>query len=279
MGDSQIIFLGTGSQSYVVGKQLRSSGGIIIKTDDTQLHIDPGPSALLMAKNCSINLRENTALLVSHNHLGHANDANAVISAMTYNGLDRKGILVSNLTAMNGTETIKPLISPFYRNLVEKAIVLAKEQKLGINDIEIIASNANHADPETIGFKIITDDFTLSYSSGSSYSAGLAEQYKGSDILILNVVSPSNKKIEDNLNSDDAVNIIQRAKPRLAIITHFGEKMLEENPLAQARDIQLRTKTQTLAATDCFNINPATYAAKTNQKKLNLYQQNNPPSN
>jgi len=268
---SSITFLGTGSQAYVVGKQIRSSGGIIIKSDDNMLLIDPGPSTLMMAKMCGINLRELTAVLVSHNHIGHCNDVNAVISAMTYNGFDRQGVLITNSSVMNGDEKTKPYLTEFHRNCVEKAMVLSKEERIAVNDIEIIGLRTNHFDKQGIGFKIMTPYFTLSYSSDTSYSATIAEQYKNSDILILNVVAPFGIRAEGNLNSDDAVNIISRAKPRLAIITHFNEKMLEADPLNEARKIQHETKIQTIAATDCLTINPETHSAKTRQKRLDLY--------
>ena len=47
---AKIIFLGTGGDSIVVGKQLRASGGIILQIDDNQFHIDPGPGALVRAR-------------------------------------------------------------------------------------------------------------------------------------------------------------------------------------------------------------------------------------
>jgi len=268
---SSIIFLGTGSQSYVVGRQLRYSGGIIIKSDDNQLHIDPGPSSLLLAKMYKVNLRENTALLVSHNHIGHCNDVNAVISAMTLDGIDRKGVLVSNQTIMNGNEKEKPYLTDFFRNCVEKAMVLKAEQRIGINDIEIIGLKTNHSDAEAIGFKIITPYYALSYTSDTSYTAGIAEQYKGSDILILNVVAPFESESKGNLNSEDAVNIIMRVKPQLAIITHFGEKMINSDPISQARIIQNRTGVQTITAIDGLMINPESYSAKAKQKRLNSF--------
>jgi len=40
-----IIFLGTGGDEYVVGKQLKGSGGIIVRVEGYQFHIDPGPAA------------------------------------------------------------------------------------------------------------------------------------------------------------------------------------------------------------------------------------------
>ncbi len=89
---TSIIFLGTAGDPFVVSRQLRSSGGIIIQIGENQFHIDPGPGALVMAKQYGVNLRENTAILVSNNKLYHANDVNAVIDAMTYSGFDKKGV-------------------------------------------------------------------------------------------------------------------------------------------------------------------------------------------
>ena len=51
-----IIFLGTGGDEFVVGKQLRGSGGIVVQVEGYQFHIDPGPGALIKARQAGINL-------------------------------------------------------------------------------------------------------------------------------------------------------------------------------------------------------------------------------
>ena len=43
---SKILFLGTGGDATVVGKQKRMSGGIILKIEGYQFHLDPGPGSL-----------------------------------------------------------------------------------------------------------------------------------------------------------------------------------------------------------------------------------------
>ena len=91
---ARIIFLGTAGSSAVVSRQLRSSGGIIIQVGDLQLHIDP-TGALTKAKEYGINLHHTTAVLVSHHHINHCNDLNAVIDAMTHGGLEHRGIILA----------------------------------------------------------------------------------------------------------------------------------------------------------------------------------------
>ena len=265
-----IIFLGSGSGSVVMGKQLRGTGGIILQVDDHQFHIDPGPGALNMAKNCYVNMRENTAVLTSHNHIGHCNDVNAVIGAMTHSGLDKKGILVGNSLTINGDKFTKPYVTDFHKRCLERFVVLEEGKKLGIDDIEIRACVTKHS-TDNIGFKFLTSDFTLSYLSDTAYFPELVDQHKDSDILIMNVVNPFGEPARHNLNSDNAVKLINKLKPKLTIMTHFSVKMLKADPLLEARRIYQETKSQVIAAKDGMVINPLSYSTKRKQKTLKSY--------
>jgi len=269
---NRILFLGTGGDEIVVSKQVRASGGIIINTLGYQFMIDPGPGALAQAKRHNINLRENTAVFISHAHLNHCNDVNAVLAAMSHNKLDVKGVLIANDTLVNGDEKTKPYITDFHKKCVERIIVANSGQRIGIQDIEIRLLKTKHTDPKTIGFKIITPQFSLVYSSDTGYNTELIKEYADTDILILNAVNPFDKKDEFNLNSDDVVNIIKRVNPKAAIITHFGKDMIEANPVYQARDISRITGIDVIAAEDGTSIDPLSYATKTRQKKLEGFE-------
>jgi len=266
---TSIIFLGTAGDPFVVSRQLRASGGIIIQLGDNQFHIDPGPGSLVMAKQCGVNLRENTAVLVSSNQIYHSNDINAVIDAMTYSGFDKKGVLITNKIVVNGGGKDPPSLLPFYRDCLERFIVLEAGQRVGINEIEIVAMKTSNQ--ETIGFKFITPLFTLAYSADTKYSKQLIEEYKNSNILILNVSAPMRSESETTLSSEEVVKIINEVKPRLAIITHFGIKMIESDPLYEVREIQKQTGVQLIAAKDGLIINPVSYAATEGQRTLNPY--------
>ena len=268
---SDIIFLGTGGDSYVVGRQIRASGGIILQIGDDQYHIDPGPGALSMAKETGINLRANTALFVTHNHINHCNDINAVIDAMTYSGFDKKGVLVANNTVINGSLNYQPFLQKYYRGFLERFIVLEEGGKVGINDVEVKAMKAKHSEPDAIGLKFITPDFTLAYTGDTAYSAENLADYENSDVLILNVPCLKKEESKDNLCKGDAVNIIKKVNPKLAIITHFGINFLKADPLYEIREIQKETNCQVIAATDGMVINPVSYAVEQGQKTLYKY--------
>lgn len=270
---SKIIFLGTAGDSFVLAKQIRASGGIIIQSGDVQIHIDPGPGALVRAVENNINLRENTAILLSNNLLINSNDLNAVIDAMTYGGMDKKGVLVANPSIINGTDEEKPVITKFHQKCLERIIVLNKGQKLGIEDIEIFATPASNKDKTAIGFRIILPDMTLGYTSNTRYSKEVKEAYEGCDVLILSVIAPAGEKEENQLNSEDAEKIIKHVNPKLAIIHQFGIKMIRSDPLYEGRELQKKTGIQVLTAKDGMTLTPGFYAAKTDQKRLNKFKE------
>ena len=256
---AQIIFLGTAGSSAVVSKQLRSSGGIILQLGDLQFHIDPGPGSLRKAKEFGVNLHNNTAVFVSHNHMNHCNDLNVVIDAMTHGGLEHRGVIAASKSVLTSIEGGHPFLTKYHQSLVEKIIPLDKTHKLGIDLVEINALPVSHTDKTAVGFKFFCPKFTLSYTGDTAMTPQLIDGLMGSDILILNVPYPGDKGSGKNLDSNSAIQIISKVQPRLAVITHFGLEMLKADPLHEAREIQKVTGIQTIAACDGLIINPEGY--------------------
>ncbi len=267
---SKLVFLGTAGNLGVVSKQSRSSGGFIVQADDIQLHIDPGPGALTNSALCGINIRAHTAILASHAHLNHCNDLNALINAMTLNGLDSHGVLIAPASIVNGTEHIKPVLHAHFANHMEKIIIAQPNKKIGIENIEITPLAAKHSDLHSLGYKIFTPEFVLAYTGDTNYDTKLAEEYEGADILVINCQHPGKSK-EPGLCSSDVVKILKKAKPKLCILTHFSQKMLDANPLYEAREIKRQSGVQVIAAEDGMTLDPASYSAELKQKPLSLF--------
>ncbi|MCH8329647.1 MAG: hypothetical protein IIB81_04620 [Nanoarchaeota archaeon] len=84
---------------------------------------------------------------------------------------------------------------------------------------------------------------------------------------------PCLKKDEsrNNLCKEDAINIIKKVNPRLAIITHFGINFLKADPLYEIREIQRETNCQVIAAKDGMVVNPISYDVQQDQKTLYKY--------
>jgi ribonuclease BN (tRNA processing enzyme) len=268
----KIIFLGTGGDDIVVGKQLRSSGGIVIQVAENQIHIDPGPGALTRSFDFGINLRNHIAVLVSNNYLNTAAEVNSVISAMSLGGLDKKGVLVTNKSAYNGFMNMNSMINNYYKNFLERDIILETQKRVGINDFEIIATRTNNMDEDAIGFKIITPKFSIGYTSDTGYVKTLIEDFKGVDMMVFKCLNSSDQKTHGHLNVNDIIKLLPEIKPKLAILTGFGIKMHEKDILNETRAIQKATKIQTIVANDGMVINPLSYSVNLRQKRLNFFK-------
>lgn len=259
--ESKILFLGTGGDAFVIGKQKRASGGIIFNYAESQFHIDPGPGSLVMAKLTNANLRSNTGILVTGNDLFRANDVNAVIFAMTHDGLDKRGVLICPSKVILDEEKGN-FANKFYLDFLERIIMTTNTKKIGVNEIDIEVIDLEE---DNCGYKIITPKFSLVYIPHTLKVDELM-QLEEIDILILNVRDPIETK--NSLNSELAQKVISKLSPQIAIITGFGMKMLESESLYECREMQKNTGIQVISAKDGMNINPASFSAIVRQKKL-----------
>lgn len=274
---AKIIFLGTAGDSSVTARQLRASGGFVVQSGEFQMHVDPGPGALVRAREFGVNPRATSAILVSHNHINHCHDINAIVDAMTLGGFDKRGVLLANASTINGNERFTQALSAFHRSCLERIIVMKPGQRTGIEDIEIHAFEVAHSEPEALGFRILTPHCNIGYTGDTAHTADLAHSLEGSQILILNITFPGDVKTDSHLNRESAIKLIGKVRPRLAVITHFGFSMLKADPLLEARHIQLNTGVQTLAAQDGLNVLPSAYAVHSEQARLSSFAHEDSP--
>ncbi|MFH1072556.1 MAG: MBL fold metallo-hydrolase [Nanoarchaeota archaeon] len=281
---SSILFLGTGGDAIVVGKQLRASGGILLYVNSQLLLLDPGPGALVRLKEQGINVGALDGILVSHGHLNHSHDVPAVLSAMTYGGLDRKGVIIGEESFLGRQKSRRkaladvPMIekSPLdvgednFFSMAEKVLVASEGKKEDVGGVSISATPCVHSCP-AVGFLITAEDATIGYTGDTEYFEGMDKHYRNADILIINCKNPSGIREHFSLNADDAVLLVQKVRPSLAVLTHFGIKMLELDPFKIAADIQKATKVQTLVAFDNMSVTPENYLVPKNQKSLDAY--------
>ena len=84
--------------------QRRLTGGIRIMGDRVNLHIDPGPGALINSINAGLNPQNLDAIFISHCHPDHYADAEILIEAMTAGMTQKKGLLVATKSVLRGNE-------------------------------------------------------------------------------------------------------------------------------------------------------------------------------
>lgn len=264
----KITFLGTGGGRFSAISQRRMTGGFRIDNlNGKNYHVDPGPGALVRTYQFGFDPRNLDGVFVSHAHTDHYNDAEILIEAMTRGMTKEYGVVLGNKSVLDGYERWGPGISKYHQSHSKK-YVLGPNQVENINGCSVKGTKTVHGDPEGVGFQIDYRGFKISYTSDTGYFEDLHKYHEGADILIASVLRPGNKSIRGHLCSRNFIELLKEVKPKLAIMTHFGLKMLSIDPIDEAKRITKETGVKTLAAFDGMSFevntqNPARIRIKT----------------
>jgi phosphoribosyl 1,2-cyclic phosphodiesterase len=260
----RIYFLGTGGGRVVVINQFRATGGWILEMDGQVLHVDPGPGALARAREYGFDLRKVTGVLVSHAHPDHYADAEMVVEAMTFGAKRKRGVIIGSSNVIMGGEKYHPVFSPYHLGAVERSVVLAPGKETAVGRIRIGASPTSHGEEEGIGF-VFSGSSRVGYTSDGEYFRGQEKYFEGCDVMVMNCLRPRAEKWPTHMNSEQAADLISGVRPRLAIIKHFGIKMLNAVPEREAAWIEKETGIRTVAARDGMMLEFDGSSARTGQ--------------
>jgi len=242
-----IVFLGTGGARIVVAKQLRATGGMWFSLDNTNFVIDPGPGSLVRITSSKHNLDPTKldAILLSHKHLDHSNDINIMIEAITTGGTIKRGQLFCPKDAIEGEDKV---VLNYLRGFLDQITTLSEGGKYNINGIRFTTPIRHQHPGNVFGFVFDNDKLKISYIVDTKYFSKLADVYKA-DVMIFNVIRLKPSEIE-HLSLDEVKTIIQQAKPKTAILTHFGMTMLKAKPWELAEKLSDETGIKVIAARD-----------------------------
>jgi phosphoribosyl 1,2-cyclic phosphodiesterase len=257
-----VTFLGSGGARFIVARQLRASGGMWFRFGETQIHVDPGPGALVRALSHvpPFNPRELDAIALSHKHLDHAGDVTAMIEAMTSGGFRKRGTLL----APEDSLTQEPTVLPYAQQFVERIDVVTEHGgPYRIGGVEIRASIRHVHAVETYGMHFVHGDLRVSYLPCGRFFQGLVDDYASAkpDVLIINVLRFRDGMDVDHMTWDQARSLVDGVRPRVAIFQHFGTKMLEADPVALAQGVEDDFGIRAIAARDNLEVDLTTEVA------------------
>lgn len=250
----KISFLGTGGGRFATISQRRMTGGFRIDDfDGRNFHIDPGPGALVRSYQFGLSPVALDGVFISHAHTDHYTDGEVLIEAMTRGMTKENGLIMGSRSVFDGYKTWGPAISKYHTGKSQKLLLAPNKTKI-IDNIKIKGTKTIHGDPTCVGFQMKSKDLTVSYTSDTSYFEKLYKYHKGADVLIASVIRPGNQSIKGHMCTGDFKNLINEVKPKIAIMTHFGFKMLNEDPEKEAKLIHDETLIPTIAAFDGMKI-------------------------
>jgi ribonuclease BN (tRNA processing enzyme) len=240
-----ITFLGTAGARFVVTKQFLASGGAWLKFGGTEILLDPGPGCLVHSVKRKLDASKLKAIILSHKHLDHSGDINIMIEAMTEGGRKQRGVVFAPSDALNEGA----VILPYLRSFPQKIDILSEGGSYSIEGISFETPVKHRHTVETYGFVFKTSRHTLSWITDTKYFDKLPSYYRA-ELLIINVVLLETRDGVDHLSIPEARQIIVEAKPKAAILTHFGMSIWRAKPWELARKISEDTGIKVVAARD-----------------------------
>jgi phosphoribosyl 1,2-cyclic phosphodiesterase len=252
----EIVFLGTGGGRFATITQKRRTAGIRIISEGLNLHLDPGPGALVHSINERLDPQKLNAVFVSHCHPDHYTDAEVLIEAMTRGMTKKRGVLAAAKSVLTGNNLCESSISKYHQQMPQQEIEAVPNMKFQVGDVNVLVTEARHTDPDAVGFRFETADFgDFAYTSDTEYFEGIGKYYEGVRLLVLCVMRPAGKPWKGHMTTNDAIKIVEETRPEHAVLTHLGMQMIFKGPASEAKLIKDKTGVPTVAAVDGMRIN------------------------
>jgi len=240
--------VGTAGARFVVARQLRSSGGLWLSFEGVNLYMDPGPGALVrcLASKPKLDPTKLDGILLSHKHLDHSGDINAMIEAMTEGGYRKRGALFAPEDALEED----PVVFRYIRSYLEKIELLKESRGYSLKGLKFSTTRRHVHSVETYGFNFYLPSLTVSYITDTKYRPDMLSEYPG-ELLILNVVLFAGPQHPiDHLSLGDVKEILKNSKARAVVLTHFGMRMIQAKPWEVAELLSKETGVKVIAARD-----------------------------
>jgi len=234
--------MGVAGARFMVAKQIAASGGIYLEEGETRVALDPGPGAIVQYAKRKVDLTKLDAIVLSHRHLDHAGDVNVMVEAMTDGGFRHRGRLFCPADALD----TDPVVLQYLRHFPQEVVRLQPMTTYNVNGFAFTTTPRHVHQSETFGFRFAD---RLGWVTDSEYYDGIAEQHKA-EVMIIHLVLMDCRAGLPHLCLADAERIIRDAKPRLAILTHFGMTVWRAHPWELAAALTQRLGTEVKAARD-----------------------------
>lgn len=253
-GASFLKFLGTAGARHVVSQQLRASGGLWLQAEGVRLLIDPGPGALVRIVNSRprLNPRLLNGIVLTHRHIDHSGDLNVMVEAMTEGGTNPRGTVFLPSDAVDD----EPVIFRYARNYLSDMVYLREGGSYRLGRLEFETPVRHRHAVETYGLRFHLGNCRLAVISDTGYFPELVENYQA-EVLVVNTLTLKHSPLTEgiHLDVDDAARVIGGIQPRLAILSHFGMRILNYGPSRVARLLSEQTGVEVIAAEDGMTVN------------------------
>jgi phosphoribosyl 1,2-cyclic phosphodiesterase len=262
-----LLFLGTGGGRINLVRQLRGTGGFVIQGRSLNIHVDPGPGALVRLHAAGFDPTHLDALICTHMHVDHVSDANVLIEAMTGFTFKKRGLLLASASVLDGDRFGDKSISTYHQSLPAQVARFGPQEEkefeipdkrsprspaaLSSSSFSLRGVPVKHDADIGFGFVMELDGVKIGYTSDTEYLPGVHDRaYAGVDVLVANNLKSAEDGIPDHMHSGHLIQLLKAAKPKLCILSHMGMGLLQSGPEAEAARIESACGVPTVAGRD-----------------------------
>jgi ribonuclease BN (tRNA processing enzyme) len=221
----KIVVLGSGTS---VPHAQRSSSGFWVETNGHTLLLDCSASAVHRMAQENLDWANLDAVWISHFHLDHVGGVAAFLFGTKYAPEMQKRTKPMKIFGAKG---LRKLLENFDRandyNFFKQSFPLEivevePFEKFDIlPDVQAVALDTPHTDESLAIHLRDAEGKTLVYTSDTGFDLALGSFARNVDLLIIECSFVKEKPVETHLELAEAIHLIRRAAPKLAVLTHF----------------------------------------------------------
>lgn len=220
----KLVVLGSGS---TVPHARRTSSAYWLETSGGNILLDAAATAPSRAAACGVDWPNLDAIWISHFHMDHCGGLGPLLAGFKHAPEMRSRTkslrivgprgLRALLERLNGVNNYRLEEQPFPVEVIE----LSELEKFEIlPGVEAVALDTLHTD-ESHALHIRDSETTLVYSADTGFDKRLVAFGRNVDLLILECTFLRDKPVEKHLELAEAMFLINAAKPKRAMLTHF----------------------------------------------------------
>ncbi|EHM09838.1 metal-dependent hydrolase, beta-lactamase superfamily III [Thermanaerovibrio velox DSM 12556] len=225
-----IRFLGTSGARFCTMHQIRSSGGIFFRYAGFTGVIDPGPGCLhhMCRAVPELDPTELDGVLITHRHLDHCGDANAVVEAMVGGGYSCRGSLFLPSDALGD----EPVIFRYLMKKVRQKILLEDLSDYPLGESATLrAFKLKHHGVMTFGFLLRGSGLpSVGVVSDTAMLPVVYQVAEASQVLIINVTLERRRPNLEHLSLEDVEELLRASNVPLVLVTHMGRGIIKRGP-------------------------------------------------
>jgi phosphoribosyl 1,2-cyclic phosphodiesterase len=222
---------------------------------DTNIHVDPGPGALVYTNWARLNPQKLDGVIVTHCHPDHYSDTEVLIEAMSRGTMSKRGVIAAPKSVIEGNSECDRGVSSYHLKLAASVEKISPGYPFRIENIDFEAVEARHSETDGVGIRFeIPKIGSVGYTSDTGYFEELGKIYGNVRVLIACAMWPRQEQLRYHLNTDEILRIVEKAKPGVLLLTHFGMKMVNAGPEKEAEYIENSTGVPVIAAKDGLQV-------------------------